>query len=201
MSAERDGRAKLDWGQVMERLQASTQAMSGGAQLSPERRRALLRQRSQELARPESSTNAGQKFLSVLGFRLGSRNFAVESRAVMEVFPYRDIVPVPCTPNYVLGLVNARGQIVSVTDLKVFLGIPPARATRESKILFLQNPTIECGILVDGLHDIQEISIQSIQLEARTGASVDFVWGTTADGITVIDVDKLLSDRRLVIGE
>ncbi|HEY3999591.1 MAG TPA: chemotaxis protein CheW [Candidatus Xenobia bacterium] len=189
--------SKVDWQKVHAQLQATGDAILRGGSPSPEQRRSILRERAQELSQVEAQPPAGLHYMQVVGFRLGTRSFAVDASIVAEVYSYREIVPVPCTPAYILGLINARGQILSVADLKIFLGLTPTEPTRESKIMVWHSPYVEFGVLVDALYDVKEIVLESMGQQDKG----DFVLGMTPDGVSVVDARRLMADRRLVIGE
>lgn len=81
----------------------------------------ILRDRAHLLARPPEQAATADTQLEVLEFRLAQERYAVETRHVREVCPLKDLTPLPCTPPFVLGVVNVRGCILPVLDLKIFL--------------------------------------------------------------------------------
>ncbi len=78
----------------------------------------ILRERAVHLARPTGSSTPQGALLELLEFRLASERYAVETRYVSEVHPLRDLTPLPGTPPFVRGIVNLRGRILPVYDLK-----------------------------------------------------------------------------------
>src|SRR5438105_2245634 len=84
----------------------------------------ILHARAQALARAPERASATEASLDVLEFRLGKERYAVESRYVREIIPLKTLTPLPCTPSFVAGIVNVRGRIVAVLDLKKFFGLP-----------------------------------------------------------------------------
>jgi len=93
---------------------AASAALSAAAQ--------ILRDRAQVLARPPEQAAAADTLFELLEFRLAQERYAVETRYVREVYPLKDLTPLPCTPPFVLGVVNVRGHILPVLDLKKFFG-------------------------------------------------------------------------------
>src|ERR1700712_5225839 len=84
----------------------------------------ILRERARLLARvPESEPVAGA-VLELLEFSLAQERYAVENRFVREVCPLKELTPLPCTPPFLLGVVNVRGRILPVLDLKKFFDLP-----------------------------------------------------------------------------
>src|SRR4051794_13858537 len=86
--------------------------------------RLILQARARALARrPEEAPAAGE-MLEILEFTLASERYAVENRYVLEVAPLKELTPLPCTPPFVRGIVNVRGRILPVFDLKMFFDLP-----------------------------------------------------------------------------
>ncbi len=81
---------------------------------------ALMQQRARELARPLADGAAEGEHIEVLEFILAHERYAIETAWVQEVYPLRQLTPLPGTPAFVLGVVNVRGKIISVMDLRVF---------------------------------------------------------------------------------
>src|SRR5687768_2140813 len=84
----------------------------------------ILRARAQALARPARHVPLAEASLEVLEFRLAQERYALETRYVREVYPLKDLTRLPCTPPFVLGIVNVRGRITPVIDIKKFFDLP-----------------------------------------------------------------------------
>lgn len=98
-----------------------------------EYRRRVLRTRAEELARvPETSPHGGELF--VVSFDVGPQRYAVEARYLQETIPVRKITRLPLTPDFILGIVNLRGRVLAVTDLKRVFQLPDAPSTEESDL-------------------------------------------------------------------
>ena len=102
-------RARLDAAQA-----AGEQAWAPGAD-ETER---ILRERALALAAEPGETQTLAQSIEVVEFLLAHERYAVESAYVREVYPLENLTPLPCTPAFVLGIVNLRGEIVSVIDLR-----------------------------------------------------------------------------------
>ena len=98
----------------------------------------ILRARAQVLARiPERAPVAGAS-LEVLEFRLAKERYALENRWVQEVCPLKELTPLPCTPPFVLGIVNVRGRILPVLDLKKLFDLPEQGLTDLHRIVLVR---------------------------------------------------------------
>ncbi len=85
--------------------------------------REILRARARVLARPPQSIPAAETSLEVVEFRLAQECYALETRFVNVVYPLKDLTPLPCTQPFVLGIVNVRGRITPVIDVKKFFDL------------------------------------------------------------------------------
>src|SRR6476661_1276514 len=86
--------------------------------------RSILRARPVALAASRQRAAPAGPTLDLLEFRLAHESYAVETRYVEAVVPLKDLTPLPCTPPFVLGIVNVRGRIVPVIDVRRFFDLP-----------------------------------------------------------------------------
>jgi len=166
-----------------------------------QRDREILGARARALAREKGEKGAAEGDLAVVEFALADERYAVESRFVAEVFPFHNMTPVPGTPAFVFGIINVRGKIVSVIDLKVFFELPPKGLTDRSYAIILESNGMEFGILVDAMGAARRISSSGMQdgLPTLSGIREKYLKGITNDGMVVLDGGKLLSDEALVV--
>ncbi|MBI2998359.1 MAG: chemotaxis protein CheW, partial [Deltaproteobacteria bacterium] len=101
--------------------------------------------------------------MEIVEFFLASEKYGVESSYVREIYPLKELTPVPCTPSFVLGIINVRGQILSVIDIKKFFDLPEKGLTDLNKVLILRNDRMEFGILADAVLSVNRASINDIQ--------------------------------------
>lgn len=117
------------------------------------------------LERLRSLTESGHaSFASKLGVRMGGANWLVALDDVSEVLPMPEIMPVPLTQPWFMGMANVRGNLYALSDLGAFLGKAPAAVTGESRILLAHSRfELNAGLLVDqliGLRNLEEMHIQ-----------------------------------------
>src|ERR1700722_14089268 len=105
----------------------------------------ILRARAQALARSPVSVPSPSTMLELLEFRLASERYALETRHVQDVHPLRDLTPLPCTPPFVLGIVNVRGRILPVLDLKKFFDLPERGLTDLHRVILVRGNGLELG--------------------------------------------------------
>ncbi|MBV8781854.1 MAG: chemotaxis protein CheW, partial [Phycisphaerae bacterium] len=134
---------------------------------------------------------------------LASERYAVESTSVREVFPIKDLTPLPCAPSFVLGIINVRGQILPVIDLRRFFDLPIKGLTELNKVIILQSSQIQLGLLADAVLGVRRVPLADIQsaLPTLDGVRSEFLRGITRDRMVILDAPLLLADERIVINE
>jgi purine-binding chemotaxis protein CheW len=163
----------------------------------------ILRARAKALATStRQSTNAGA-MLELLEFRLASERYALETRHVQDVHPLRDLTPLPCTPAFVLGIVNVRGRILPVLDLKKFFDLPEHGLTDLHRIILVRGNDLEFGLLADVIVGVRRVAADSLQpsLPTLTGIRAEYLKGIGEDRLVVLDVERILADPKLIVHE
>jgi purine-binding chemotaxis protein CheW len=176
--------------------------MTMPSQPSPDHVRRVLRERAQRLAIPPPQPGTAER-IRIVEFGLAHERYAVDARHVRDVQPLRELTPLPCTPPFLRGLVNVRGRLVAVVDLKKFFGLPERGITDLHRVVVLQGADIELGLLADTVEDVHELDVARIQptLATLTGIREDYVHGVTAERLVLLDAEAILSDPRLVVNE
>ena len=162
----------------------------------------ILRARAQALAQTPRPAPVGT-MLELLEFRLASERYALESRHVQEVHPLRDLTPLPCTPPFILGIVNVRGRIFPVVDLKKFFDLPERGLTDLHRIILVRGHGLELGLLADVIVGVRSVAAESLQppLPTLTGIRADYLKGIGEERLVVLDLDRLLSDPKIIVHE
>jgi purine-binding chemotaxis protein CheW len=165
--------------------------------------RKILRTRAQQLANPLQSDTLEEASLELLEFRLAQEYYALETRHVQEVYPLKDLAVMPCTPAFVLGMVNVRGNITPVIDIKKFFDLPDKGLTDLHRIIIVQGNDIEIGLLADVIVGLRTVAADSLQppLPTFTGIHSDYLKGVTKECLVVLDLDHILADPRIIVNE
>lgn len=164
--------------------------------------RQILRERARVLARPLEEQREVAT-LEVLEFRLAEERYAIAAAAVRDVHPLRGLSPLPCTPEFMAGLVNIRGRIVPVIDIKRFLDLPQRGIADLHHVVLVGDEHLEIGLLADAIEGVHAIDADSLRAsvssfpEARDG----YFRGIAPDRLVVLDIEAILGDERLVVGE
>ncbi|UUZ77175.1 chemotaxis protein CheW [Polaromonas sp. P1(28)-13] len=120
-----------------------------------------------------------------------------------EVYPLKNLTPLPCTPPFFLGIVNVRGRITPVIDIKKFFDLPDKGLTDLHRIILVRGGDIELGLLADLIVGVRTIAVDSLQasLPTLTGIRADYLKGVTTDRLVVLDIDRILADPKIVVHE
>ncbi len=161
----------------------------------------ILKSRSKELANELDEQNDDAGYFEVVEFILSFERYAIESFFVSEVTPLRDFTPVPCTPSFVLGITNIRGKIISVIDIKKFFNLPEKGLTNLNRVIVVQTPSMELGILADSIMGVRLVSSGDIQpsLPTLTDIGSEFIKGVTEDRMIILDVEKILCHPKIIV--
>jgi purine-binding chemotaxis protein CheW len=190
-----------DWEGVRQRLDAAADLFNRG--ISPEERQEILKARARALAREPRPAETEGGALEVLEFLLAYEMYGIEMSWVRETLPLRDLTPVPCTPPFVLGLINVRGRIMSVIDIKRFFDLPEKGLTDLNKVIIVHDGGMEFGILADAVCGVRTIPLAQLQpsLPTLTGVREEYLKGVTKERLVILDGKKLLNDRKLIVHE
>ena len=210
MTATRDplrqdkaNRKSTDFSEVEQRLETARAALENIWAPSAEETRLILQTRALTLAQEASLGQGVEDVTEVLEFTLAYERYAVETQYVNQVAMLEQLIPLPCTPDFVLGIVNLRGAILPVLDLKNFFELPVKGLTDLNKIIVLQSEKILFGILADEIVGVRNILLREVQssLPTLTGVRKDYLRGVTPERITLLDAEKLLISENIIVQE
>ena len=144
--------------------------------------------------------DVGQKGGKYLTFGLAEETYGLEILKVREIMGLMDITAVPRTPDFVKGVINLRGKVIPVVDLRLKFGMAEAEHTEETCIIVVNVGTVEMGILVDKVSEVLNILGDEIEDTPSFGVSVntDFILGMgKAHGkVTILlDIAKVLTQE------
>lgn len=197
------GMLASNWGQLHHRLEAAQAAIERTLDPTPVEKANLLKARAKALARASGDAPAAELHIEILEFLVANEKYGIESTPVREVYPLQQLTPLPCTPRFVLGIVNVRGQIVSVIDIKAFFDLPEKGLSDLNKVIILHSDEMEFGILADEILGVRSIPLDDLQpsLPTLTGIRAEYLKGVTEERTVILDAAKLLSDRSIVVHE
>jgi purine-binding chemotaxis protein CheW len=202
MDSEKKQRAAIDWCVIRQRLDAARTATEHAWLPDAQATARILKARAQALAREPGEARDADA-LEIVEFMLAHERYGVETCFVRDIHPLTNLTPLPCTPAFVLGIVNLRGEIVSVIDLKKFFDLPEKGITDLNKVVVLQSATMRFGVLADAVLGVRRVPVAEIQpsLPTLTGVREEYLKGVTSARTIVLDAEKLLADAKIVVQE
>jgi purine-binding chemotaxis protein CheW len=133
--------------------------------------------------------------MEVLVCRLGSEEYALELRLLHGVFRAAGLTLVPCTPRFVAGLLNLRGEILTVLDLAAALGL---EGSDRREVLLVDTERARVGLVVDEVLGVRWIALDALD---RALAGSDFTRGIAEARTVLLDLEALLADPRFEFAE
>jgi purine-binding chemotaxis protein CheW len=132
-------------------------------------------------------------------FQLESETYGINVMQVREVLRYSEIAPVPGAPDYVIGIINLRGNVVIVIDTRSRFGLMPGEISDNTRIVIIEADKQVIGILVDSVAEVVYLRSSEIDTTPSVGTeeSSKFIQGVSnRDGelLILVDLNKLLSD-------
>lgn len=141
-----------------------------------------------------------------LTFKLGEEVFALDVEKVREVLDYTTITRIPRTPEFMRGVINLRGSVVPVVDLRLAFGMPGTEKTVNTCIVVtevtMEGETVVLGALADSVEEVIDLEPDQIQPGPRLGTSIntEFVRGMgrrETGFVVILDIDKVFAEDQL----
>lgn len=156
----------------------------------------LLRQRAEQYAKPIQRETGAVDAASILTFDLGHERYGIDVSCVRSVRPAPAITPIPNTPVFYRGVVNLRGKIITVLDLRAFFGMEAADIAATRELIVVNAAALELAVLAQHVHGVDAVPLSTIQpIE-----SIRYARGVTPDRLIILNIEQLFEDERLIIG-
>lgn len=132
-------------------------------------------------------------------FCLGDEKYGINVMQVQEVLRISEIAPVPGAPSYVLGIINLRGNVVTVIDTRNRFGLPSKETDEASRVVIIETENHVIGILVDSVAEVVEMRASEIESAPNVGneESSKYIQGVTSRGnelLILVDLNKFLNE-------
>ena len=144
----------------------------------------------------ESSTYDGQ----FLTFSLNSEEYGIEILKVREIIGVMDITTVPQTPDFMKGVINLRGKVIPVVDLRLKFSMHEEEYTQETCVIVVEADSSQVGIIVDSVSEVLDIKSGEIEETPSLGQGIDtnFIMGlgkVKEKIIILLDIEQILSSE------
>lgn len=144
------------------------------------------------------ATSGNDTVLQYVTFHLAEETYGINVMMVQEVLRYTEIAPVPGAPDYVLGIINLRGNVVTVIDTRQRFGLPSAEVTDATRIMIIEAEQQVVGILVDSVAEVVYLKQSEIETAPNVGneESARFIQGVCNKNnelLILVELNKLMS--------
>ena len=148
----------------------------------------------------QSAQATNDSILRYVTFRLEDEVYGINVMQVQEVLRVTEIAPVPGAPHYVLGIINLRGNVVTVVDTRERLGLGSKEMEESTRIVIIEADKMVVGILVDAVAEVVDLRTSEIESAPSVGndESSKYIQGVASrDGelLILVDLNKLLNDE------
>ena len=140
----------------------------------------------------------------LLTFTLGSEHYALDILKVQEIRGYENPTRIANTPDFIKGVINLRGHIVPIVDLRLKLGVGEARYDAATVVIILNVLKRVVGMVVDGVSDVVALPPESIKPPPEFGAALDtrYILGLATLGeqlLILVDIERLMGSQDMAI--
>jgi purine-binding chemotaxis protein CheW len=147
-----------------------------------------------------SGVDRGGKFLT---FFLAGEEYGIEILKVHEIIGVLPITRIPRTPQFVLGVINLRGKVIPIVDLRLKFGMEPKKTDEETCIIVVRVCGVQMGIVVDKVSEVRDIASADVEDAPSFGSDVDTEYilgiGKLEGRIKILlDIDKVLSTQEVL---
>lgn len=149
--------------------------------------------------RKEQQQLSGEK-IQVVSFHLGREEYGVDISQVQEIIRMVDITHVPRAPHFMEGVINLRGQLIPIIDLRTRFGMERAEHTKNTRIVVTEIATKRVGIIVDSVSEVLNLPVENVEEapEMIAGVGTEYISGVGKVGdrlIILLELQKVISTQ------
>ena len=143
--------------------------------------------------------------MEVIEFNINNQKYAFDIKYINEVFRPKKVTPIPCTPSFVVGIINFRGKILSVIDIRNFIGFTSDTKdfSEVRQVIVVKINELEVGILVDNVLGYYSISLEEIQKNVLTLTEdrKEFIVGIARNSTMIIDIKNVMLSEKIIVND
>lgn len=147
----------------------------------------------------EPSVSSGNDIQQFLTFTLDDQEFGIEILRVQEIKNFTRVTPIPNMPSCIKGVMNLRGTIVPIVDLRIRFDMPTTQYSQFTVIIVVNVGTRIMGLVVDAVSDVLNVESNAIEPTPDLGSiNISFISGLAKSGdrlVTLLDIEQLLNDQ------
>ncbi len=163
----------------------------------------ILKARAVVLAQEIIRNNEEIETIEFTEFIISNERYGIENCFIREVYPLKEYTPLPGVPDFVFGIINVRGKITSIIDIRKFFDLPSNGLADLNKVIIVHNAFMEFGILAEVIVGVHKYPMADLQraLPVLTDLRADYLKGVTLDCLVILDCEKLLNDKNIIVQE
>ena len=196
-----EARQAIDWDRTYARLEEIR--LDASASLPPDEVTRVLRARAQAVAKPPAAAPAPVEALELLVFSLAGERYGIEATHILEVVPALELTPVPGTPPFVLGVMNHRGRILPVLDLRRLLELGGQGGPAGGRVVAVEAGGMTFGVFGEAVLGTVTVGTHEVAPPpvVLTGDRQALIEGVTGEMVAVLDLEALARDPRIVVND
>ncbi|MDQ6930863.1 MAG: chemotaxis protein CheW [Candidatus Eremiobacteraeota bacterium] len=149
--------------------------------------------------RKEQQQFSGEK-IQVVSFHLGREEYGVDISQVQEIIRMVDITHVPRAPHFMEGVINLRGQLIPIIDLRTRFGMERSEHTKNTRIVVTEIATKRVGIIVDSVSEVLNLPVENVEEapEMIAGVGTEYISGVGKVNdrlIILLELEKVISTQ------
>ena len=146
--------------------------------------------------KPTSGGSNKSGELQIVVCELADEHYGLDIARVFEIIRHQPVTPVPRAPSFVKGVINLRGRIIPVVDLRGRFGMPEAEATKESRIVVAESGATRVGLIVDSVSEVLLVPMDAVEAtpEVAAGDDAEYLRGIAKLGdrlVLLLELDGL----------
>jgi len=189
-------------------------------EISDEEKENIFKERAVKLSLTKSKTEDDKDLINIISFYIGGEFYGIDVEFLQEIYEVNNITRIPCTPAVLAGLINHRGSVLTIIDLKILLNLEDSTASKKkefdnkrrkpeenssNKILILDCLESKVGIIIDRFESLLEFPRKKIKpvplFFLEKNKIVKSEVHVNDHPLLIIDVEELLKDKRLFVNE
>lgn len=173
------------------------------AEMDSEAAYEILKNRAEQLARVDFFSVVNMETLVYTEFILAGEHYGIENKYISEIRPLKGYTTIPGTPAHLLGIINSRGKILSIVDLRTYFNLDSEGISDRRKVIIMMNEKNVFGLVVDEVIGVGQCNenehLGLMPIIKRTNEKV--FKGMTSSRIVILEGANLLNDQSLVVNE
>jgi len=192
---------QFDWELARTTLRRSIETLTG--EPSENQIREILDRRARLLAQTPAEDLFREGEVQILSFLSCGETYAIPVEYVRSVMTLSSYTPIPCTPDFVLGAFNVRGQVYPVIDMRRFLSLPVGQDHVYESAILVEASGLHVGLAVDEVFEAAGVLPEDLSPASGARLSIDerCVRGITPELTVILDLSPIMEDPRFVVDE